>query len=67
MQLYTNTHIQILQLPASLCPFLILFLINMSINVNKNDYGPVNLLVKCVDHATIFFQALISSITRSLL
>lgn len=57
MQLYTNTHTQIQVLRFAPIPFLILFLINMSIYVNKSDYGSVKLLVKCVDHAITFFQA----------
>lgn len=64
MQLYMNTHTEILVLQFD--PFLI-FLINTSINVNKNYYGSVKLLVKRVDCTIIFFQAVTLSITTFLL
>lgn len=59
MQLYTNTEIHEHR-DRYLSPFLMLFLISTSININKNSYGLVKLLMKC---ATISCQAAVASIT----
>lgn len=60
-------HTQVLQLPASLYSFLLLILINILINVNKNNYCSVKLLMKRVEREVVFSEAVTQSIKTSLL
>lgn len=56
MQLYTNTYTG----TAGTCKTVL-------INVNRNDYCSVKLLVKCVKHEVVSSEAVTQSIKTSLL